>query len=64
MEYPALQVRDTPEPFISELRSAFSGRTRQLERLAVERYARAYRRATSRTPSSTRPAEGFCRGRR
>ena len=33
-------VRDTPEPFVSRVRAALSGRTRELERLAVELYAR------------------------
>jgi transposase-like protein len=40
VEYSAPQVRDTPEPFISNVRAALSGRTRELERLAVELYAR------------------------
>ena len=40
MDYSAPQVRDTPEPFISSVRAALSGRTRELERLAVELYAR------------------------
>ena len=40
MEYSAPQVRDTPEPFVSAVRAALSGRTRELERLAVELYAR------------------------
>jgi putative transposase len=40
VEYSAPQVRDTPEPFVSSVRSALSGRTRELERLAVELYAR------------------------
>ncbi len=39
MDYSAPQVRDTPEPFVSNVRTAFSGRTRELERLAVELYA-------------------------
>jgi hypothetical protein len=39
-EYSAPQVRDTPEPFVSSVRSALSRRTRELERLAVELYAR------------------------
>ena len=38
--YSAPQVRDTPEPFVSSVRAALSGRTRELERLAVELYAR------------------------
>ena len=40
VEYSAPQVRDMPEPFVSNVRSALSGRTRELERLAVELYAR------------------------
>src|SRR6202142_3771514 len=38
--YSAPQVRDPPEPFVSSVRAALSGRTRELERLAVELYAR------------------------
>jgi Transposase, Mutator family len=40
VDYSAPQVRDTPEPFVSRVRAALSGRTRELERLAVELYAR------------------------
>ena len=40
VDYSAPQVRDTPEPFVSSVRAALSGRTRELERLAVELYAR------------------------
>ncbi len=40
VEYAAPQVRDTPEPFISSVRAALAGRTMDLERLAVELYAR------------------------
>jgi putative transposase len=40
VDYSAPQVRDTPEPFVSKVRSALSGRTEELERLAVELYAR------------------------
>ena len=40
VDYSAPQVRDTPEPFVSNVRAALSGRTRELERLAVELYAR------------------------
>jgi putative transposase len=40
VEYSAPQVRDTPEPFVSSVRAALAGRTRELERLAVELYAR------------------------
>jgi transposase-like protein len=62
VDYSAPQVRDTPEPFVSSVRAA---RTRELVRLAVELYARGTcRAATSRTRLPTRPAGGFCRGRR
>jgi hypothetical protein len=40
VDYSAPQVRETSEPFVSRLRAALSGRTQELERLAVERYAR------------------------
>ncbi len=40
VDYSAPQVRDMPEPFVSSVRSALSGRTQELERLAVELYAR------------------------
>ena len=40
VDYSAPQVRDTPEPFVSRVRAALSGRTQELERLAVELYAR------------------------
>jgi putative transposase len=40
VDYSTPQVRDTPEPFVSSVRAALSGRTRELERLAVELYAR------------------------
>ena len=40
VEYSAPQVRDTPEPFVSSVRAALAGRTRELERLAVELHAR------------------------
>jgi transposase-like protein len=40
VDYFAPQVRDTPEPFVSGVRAALSGRTRELERLAVELHAR------------------------
>src|ERR1700751_6496157 len=39
VDYSAPQVRDTPEPFVSRVRAALSGRTRELERLAVETHA-------------------------
>jgi transposase-like protein len=40
VDYSAPQVRDTLEPFVSGVWSALSGRTQELERLAVELYAR------------------------
>jgi putative transposase len=40
VEYSAPQVRDTPEPFVSNVRAAMAGRTQELERLAVELYSR------------------------
>ena len=40
VDYSAPQVRDTPAPFVSGVRAALSGRTEELERLAVELYAR------------------------
>jgi transposase-like protein len=40
VEYSTPQVRETPEPFVSGVRAALSGRTQELERLAVELYAR------------------------
>ena len=40
VEYAAPQVRETPEPFVSGVRSALSGRTQALEDLAIELYAR------------------------
>ena len=61
VEYSAPQVRQTPEPLVSGVRAALSGRTQELERLAVELYARG---ATSKMRSPTRRASGCCRGRR
>ena len=40
VDYSAPQLRDMSEPFVSSVRAALSGRTRELERLAVELYAR------------------------
>ena len=40
MEHAAPQVLETPEPFVSGVRSTLSGRTQALEDLAVELYAR------------------------
>ena len=65
VEYAAPQVRETPEPFVSGVRSALSGRTQALEDSGDRASTLAgCRRATSRTPSPTSGAEGFCRARR
>ena len=56
VEYSAPQVRDTPEPFVSRVRSPLSGRTEALERLAVELYARANISATVTLFSDSRSA--------
>ncbi|MCP5449626.1 MAG: transposase [Gammaproteobacteria bacterium] len=40
VEYAVPQVTGTAEPWASEVKSALSGRTEELERLVVERYAR------------------------
>jgi putative transposase len=40
VEYAAPQVSDTAHPWTSEVKQALSGRTEELERLAVEMYAR------------------------
>jgi Transposase, Mutator family len=40
VEFAAPQVRDTSEPFVSEIRENLTGRTQALEDLAVELYAR------------------------
>jgi transposase-like protein len=40
VQYSAPQVADTAEPWRSEVRQALTGRTEELERLAIEMYAR------------------------
>jgi putative transposase len=40
IEYGVPQVADRPEPFVSRVRAGLAGRTAELERLAVEIYAR------------------------
>jgi transposase-like protein len=40
IEYGVPQVADRPEPFVSRVRAGLAGRTAELERLAVEMYAR------------------------
>ena len=48
VEFAAPQVRDTAEPFVSEIRETLTGRTQALEDLAVELYARGLGPETSR----------------
>src|SRR5205807_8233640 len=40
IEYGVPQVADRPEPFVSRVRAGLAGRTAELERLAVEMFAR------------------------
>jgi transposase-like protein len=40
VEFSAPQVRDTPQPLVSAIRENLAGRTRALEDLAVQLYAR------------------------
>src|SRR2546427_353828 len=40
IDYGVPQVADRPEPFVSRVRAGLAGRTAELERLAVEMYAR------------------------
>jgi putative transposase len=53
IEYATPQVRGTPEPFHSPLRAVIDGRSDELERLAIEMYARGL---------STRDIEAATRG--
>ena len=48
VDYSAYQIRDTPKPFISGVRAALSGRTRELEQRRSNFTRAACRRATSR----------------
>jgi len=61
IEYSVPQVADRPEPFVSRVRAGLAGRTAELERLAVEMFARglstrdieaAFRDATGATTLS------------
>ena len=61
IEYGVPQVADRPEPFVSRVRAGLTGRTAELERLAVEMFARglstrdieaAFRDATGATTLS------------
>jgi transposase-like protein len=61
IEYGVPQVADRPEPFVSRVRAGLAGRTAELERLAVEMFARglstrdieaAFRAATGTTTLS------------
>ena len=65
VDYSAPQVRDTPEPFVSRRAGgAFGAHAGARGSGGRALRARACRRATSRTRSPTRRADGFCRGRR
>jgi putative transposase len=64
VEYSAPQVRETPEPFVWSVRAALSGRRGNSSGWRWSSMRGACRRATSRTRSLTRRAEGFCSGRR
>jgi len=56
IEYATPQVRGTAEPFRSALRALLDGRSDELERLAVEMYARGL--STRDIEDATRDAEG------
>jgi len=56
IEYSVPQVADRAEPFVSRVRAGLAGRTAELERLAVEMFARGLSAGTSRRPSAMRPA--------
>ena len=62
--YSAPQVRDTSEPFVSNVRAALSGRTRELERLAVELYARGLWTRDLEDAFTDETGRRLCRGRR
>ncbi len=48
VEFSAPQVRDTPAPFVSAIRENLTGRTKALEDLAIELYARGLSTRTLR----------------
>jgi transposase-like protein len=56
VQYAAPQVSDRPEPFRSQLREILGGRTDELERLAVEMYARGL--STRDIEAATRDEKG------
>lgn len=56
VEYATPQVRSTAEPFDSPLRAMLNGRSDELERLAVEMYARGL--STRDIEAATRSADG------
>ena len=64
VEDSAPQVRDTPEPFVSNVRAALSGRTEALERLAVELYARGLSTRDIEDAFTDEQGRRLCRGRR
>src|SRR5688572_15245940 len=57
VEFAAPQVRDTAEPFVSGIRQNLAGRTRALEDLAVELYARGL---STREASARKGARSCC----
>ena len=69
IEYGVPQVADRPEPFVSRVRAGLAGRTAELERLAVEMFARglstrdieaAFRDATGATTLVVGIHNGAC----
>ena len=64
VDYSAPQVRDTLEPFVSDITGALSGARGKSNDWRLNSMREACRRATSRTRSPTKRADGFCRGRR
>ena len=61
VDYAAPQLRDTPEPFVSAIRQALSGRTEALEDLAVELYARGLSPRDIEDAFTAEDASGSCR---
>jgi putative transposase len=56
IKYSAPQVADRAEPFVSRIRTGLAGRTAELERLAVEMFARGL--STRDIEAAFRDAEG------
>jgi hypothetical protein len=64
VESAAPRVRDTPEPFISSVRAALPGRTREFGRLAVELYARSLPTRDFEDEFTDERGRKLCRGQR